>query len=346
MPPHRLRPLDLQHGVVELAHGSGGRATQQLIVELFQRHFGSPQLTVGHDAGILPPPSGRLAVSTDCFVVSPLFFPGGCIGDLAVHGSINDVAMAGAQPLGLTVGFVLEEGFPLAQLDRIAAAVGTACERAAVPIISGDTKVVERGKADGVFLCTTCVGIVPSGVQIAPQRACPHDVILVSGTVGDHGTAILSQREGIAFETDIISDSAPLHTLVAAMLDADPDLHVLRDPTRGGVAAALNEIAASAQVGMQIDEAAIPVHPAVRSACDLLGLDPLHLACEGRLLAVCDAASAPRVLAKMQAHPLGRNAAVIGNVVPDRQCFVELRTPYGGRRILDWPAGEQLPRIC
>lgn len=346
MSHHHLRPLDLQNGRVERAHGSGGRASQQLVDELFSRHFHSPQLAVRHDAGILTPPPGRIAASTDSFVVSPLFFPGGCIGDLAVHGSINDVSMSGAQPLALTIGFILEEGFPLSDLDRIAAAIGQASQRAAVPIISGDTKVVERGKADGVFLSTTCLGVIPEGIHIAPQRACPTDVVIVSGTIGDHGTAILSCREGIAFDCDLESDSAPLHSLVAAILSVHPDLHVLRDPTRGGVSAALHEIAASAQVGFRLWEAAIPVHPAVRSACQLLGLDPLHLACEGRLLAICPADDAARVLACMRAHPQGRDSAVIGEVITESPGFVQLETPYGGRKLLDWPAGEQLPRIC
>lgn len=346
MSPHKLRSLDLTHGRVELVHGSGGRASHQLVEELFARHFHSPQLAVRHDAGTLSPVSGRIAVSTDSFVVSPLFFPGGCIGDLAANGSINDVAMSGASPLALTVGFILEEGFPLADLDRIAAATARACQKASVPIISGDTKVVPRGKADGVFLSTTCVGVIPEGVHIAPHRAQPSDVILVSGTIGDHGTTILSCREGLSFECDLTSDTAALHSLVAAMLCAHPDLHVLRDPTRGGVAAALHEIAASAQVGMRLSEAAIPVHPTVRSACQLLGLDPLHLACEGRLLVICRPDAADTVLQAMRAHPLGSQAAVIGEVIAESAGFVQLQTLYGGIRLIDWPAGEQLPRIC
>lgn len=343
---HPLRPLDLKNGRVELAHGSGGRASHQLVDELFTRHFHSPQLAACHDAGILPHVSGRIAVSTDSYVVSPLFFPGGCIGDLAVNGSINDVAMSGAQPIALTVGFILEEGFHLADLDRIAAAIARASQNASVPIISGDTKVVERGKADGVFLSTTCVGVIPEGVHIDPSRARPSDAIIVSGTIGDHGTTILSCREGLSFDCDLESDSAALHEMVSAMLCAAPDLHVLRDPTRGGVSAALHEIAATAQVGMRLWESAVPVHPTVRSACQLLGLDPLHLACEGRLLAICPTDAVEPVLAAMRAHPLGSQAAVIGEVIADFPGFVQLQTAYGGHRLIDWPAGEQLPRIC
>lgn len=348
MSKHRLRPLDLRHGVVELPQGSGGRATAQLIDELFMRHFRCDALAARHDAATLPQTAGRLAVSTDSFVVSPLFFPGGCIGDLAVHGSLNDVAMAGAQPLALTAGFILEEGFPLEQLDRIAAAMADACARSGVPLVSGDTKVVERGKADGVFISTTCLGRIPDGVELSPSRARPSDVILVSGPIGDHGIAILSQRPGLAFDCDVKSDSAALHTLVATMLAVTLELHVLRDPTRGGVAAALNEIADQAGVGMLLEESALPIRGAVRAACELLGLDPLHLACEGRLLAICPQSVAFDVLQAMQVHPQGQEARQIGVVTSAQgpQCFVELRTPFGGRRIVDWPAGEQLPRIC
>lgn len=345
---HRLRPLDLKLGRVELPQGSGGRATAQLVAELFARHFRNPALETGHDAAVLSVPSGRIAISTDTFVVSPLFFPGGCIGDLAVNGSVNDAAMAGATPLALTVGFVIEEGFPLSDLDRICSAIGKATTAVGIPIVSGDTKVVERGKADGVFLNTTCLGVVPDSVVIAPQRAAPSDVILLSGPIGDHGIAILSQRAGIAFESDVVSDTAPLHDLVRSMLSIEPDLHVLRDPTRGGVAAALNEIATSADVGMFLEESAIPVRRPVQAACELLGLDPLHLACEGRLLAICPAASADRVLRAMREHPQGIAATSIGKVTENDAGtpLVEIKTRLGGVRIVDWPAGEQLPRIC
>lgn len=348
MHSHRLRPLDLASGRIELPHGSGGRATAQLIAELFARHFRSAALDAAHDAAVLPQPTGRLAISTDSYVVSPLFFPGGCIGDLAVNGSVNDVAMAGAKPLALTVGFILEEGFPLADLDRICQRMAEASTAIGIPIVSGDTKVVERGKADGVFLSTTCLGVIPPDVQIAPSRAVPADVILVSGPIGNHGVAILSQREGLQFDCDVTSDTAPLHGLVQQMLQAEPDLHVLRDPTRGGLAAALHEIAAQAGVNMQLQESAIPVDKPVRSACDLLGLDPLHLACEGRLLAVCPAESSDRVLRAMQSHPQGRSAARIGQITERTQSppIIALRTVLGGHRIVDWPAGEQLPRIC
>ena len=348
MSSHRLRPLDLIDGRIELPHGSGGRATAQLVSELFARHFQSDALAAAHDAATLPVPGGHIAVSTDSYVVSPLFFPGGCIGDLAVNGSVNDVAMAGADPIALTIGFILEEGFPLRDLDRICKSIASVSAQVGIPIVSGDTKVVERGKADGVFISTTCLGIIPPAVHIAPTRATPTDAILVSGPIGNHGIAILSQREGIAFDCDVTSDTAPLHSLVSAMRGVETDLHVLRDPTRGGVAAALHEIAETARVNMDLQASAIPIERPVRAACELLGLDPLHLACEGRLLAICPAHAADRLLAVMRSHPQGRLAARIGSVTEqtDLPPIISLRTELGGRRIVAWPAGEQLPRIC
>ncbi|HMU37412.1 MAG TPA: hydrogenase expression/formation protein HypE [Pseudomonadota bacterium] len=351
---HHLLPLDFQSGKVELPQGSGGRATAQLVEELFARHLRSPELSRGHDAAVLPPPKGRWAVSTDSFVVSPLFFPGGCIGDLAVFGSVNDVSMAGAVPLALTAGFILEEGFPLSQLKRIVIAMEKALASVGIPMVSADTKVVERGKADGLFINTTCFGVIPdsattpSPIFIDPERASPSDAILLSGPIGEHGIAILSQREGISFETDVVSDTAPLHTLVQAMLSVEPDLHVLRDPTRGGVAAALHEIAHTAQVGIRLVEDHIPISHPVRSACELLGIDALHLACEGRLLAICSKETAPQVLAVMRAHPMGQQSALIGEVtlLSRETPYVELQTHLGGKRLVAWPAGEQLPRIC
>ncbi|MDP2169715.1 MAG: hydrogenase expression/formation protein HypE [Rhodocyclaceae bacterium] len=288
----------------------------------------------------------RLVLSTDCHVVSPLFFPGGDIGSLAVHGTINDVAMMGARPLALTAGFVIEEGFALGELDRIVASMAAAARAAGVPVVAGDTKVVERGKGDGVFITTTGLGVVPAGVELSGTRARPGDAILLSGSIGDHGMAIMSQRENLAFEAPIVSDSAALHTLVAAMLETGADLRCLRDPTRGGLATTLNEIARQSGVGMLLDEPAIPVQPAVAAACEFLGLDPLYVANEGKLVAIVAAADADRVLAAMRAHPLGAAAVRIGSVQADPGHFVQMTTCLGGRRNVDWLSGEQLPRIC
>ena len=328
-----VRPLDLNTGRVDLTHGSGGRAMVQLVAELFSRHLGNEYLGQGDDGAVLPAPviagqAGRLVMSTDCHVVSPLFFPGGDIGCLSVHGTINDVAMMGATPLYLAAGFILEEGFALADLARIVESMARAAHVAGVPVVTGDTKVVERGKGDGVFITTT------------------GDAVLVSGSMGDHGVAIMSQRENLSFDAPIASDTAALHRLVAAMLATGGDIHCLRDPTRGGLAATLNEIAAQSGVGMMLQEKAIPVKPVVAAACEFLGLDPLCVANEGKLLAICAATDAERLLAAMRAHPLGRDAAVIGEVIADDHHFVQLTTAFGGRRIVDWLAGDQLPRIC
>jgi hydrogenase expression/formation protein HypE len=344
--PGYQRPLDLRHGRVDLTHGAGGRATAQLVEQLFAAAFDNEWLARGHDGALLPQPAGRIVMATDCHVVSPLFFPGGDIGCLAVHGTINDVAMCGARPLYLAAGFILEEGFPLADLARIVASMAAAARDAGVPIVAGDTKVVEAGMADGVFVATTGVGVVPAGVEIAGDRARPGDRIVVSGTIGDHGMAIMSQRESLAFGTDLRSDTAALHGLVAAMLDAVPELRVLRDPTRGGLATTLNEIAAQSGVGMLIDEAAIPVRRQVEAACEFLGLDPLYVANEGKLVAVVPPEHAARLLDAMHAHPLGRDAALVGEVVDDPHRFVQMRTRLGGRRIVDWLTGDPLPRIC
>jgi hydrogenase expression/formation protein HypE len=291
-------------------------------------------------------PPGRLVVATDSHVVSPLFFPGGDIGCLSVYGTINDVAMAGARPLYLTSGFILEEGFPLADLRRIVESMAAAAREAGVPIVTGDTKVVEKGKGDGVFINTTGVGVVPGGIEISGDRARPGDAVLVSGTMGDHGVAIMSLRENLTFETTIRSDTAALHTLVAAMIAAVPGIRCLRDPTRGGLATTLNEIARQSKVGMRLMEAAIPVKPQVSAACEFLGLDPLYVANEGKLVAICAAEDAPALLEAMRAHPLGRDSAQVGSVVKDAHHFVQMETGFGGRRMVDWLAGEQLPRIC
>lgn len=346
MSKRSVKHLDLTKGTVEMTHGAGGRAMADLIEALFMRHLDNPVLRQANDQAAFAPPPGRLVMSTDGHVVSPLFFPGGDIGSLAVHGTINDVAMAGARPLYLSAGFILEAGFPLADLEAIVASMGRAARAAGVPVVTGDTKVVERGKGDGVFITTTGVGVIPDGVDISGDRAQPGDKILISGTIGDHGVAILSKRENLDFETQIVSDSAALHTLVASMVAVAPDIHCLRDPTRGGLAATLNELAQQSGVGMRLKEAAIPIRPEVAGACELLGLDPLNVANEGKLICICAAADAARVLMTMRAHPLGVDAAIIGEVVADQNAFIQMETIFGGQRMVDWLAGEQLPRIC
>ncbi len=338
--------LDLRHGAVDMSHGAGGRAMAQLIAEVFRTHLDNDLLRQGNDQALFTPPPGRLVMSTDGHVVSPLFFPGGDIGCLSVHGTINDVAMAGARPLYLAAGFILEEGLPLADLTRIVASMAEAANAAGVPVVTGDTKVVERGKGDGLFITTTGIGVVPPGVTISGDLARPGDAILVSGSLGDHGVAILSKRENLGFETAILSDTAALHDLVSAMVRAVPEIHCLRDPTRGGLATTLNELAEQSGVGMRIRESALPVRPAVAAACELLGLDPLYVANEGKLVAICPGPRADALLAAMRAHPLGAEASLIGEVVADPHRFVQMETAFGGSRIVDWLAGEQLPRIC
>ncbi|MGL4187966.1 MAG: hydrogenase expression/formation protein HypE [Sphaerotilus sulfidivorans] len=344
------RPLDLKHGRVDMNHGAGGRASAQLIEALFARAFDNPALREGNDGAVLPaPPAGhRLVLATDAHVISPLFFPGGDIGALSVHGTVNDVAMMGAQPLYLSASFILEEGLPLADLKRIVDSMAAAAREAGVAIVTGDTKVVEQGHGDGVFISTTGAGWLPPGRRLGGDLARPGDVVLVSGPIGDHGVAVLSKRESLEFETEIVSDSAALNGLTAAMLAAVPEgsVRVLRDPTRGGLATTLNEIARQSGTGITLDEAKIPVRAQVEAACELLGLDPLYVACEGRLVAICAPDAADPLLAAMQAHPLGQQAARIGLVTDDPHRFVQMATRFGGRRVVDWLSGEQLPRIC
>jgi hydrogenase expression/formation protein HypE len=346
-----VRPLDLKNGRVDLTHGSGGRAMVQLISELFAKHLGNEYLGQGNDGAVLPAPvldgkPARIVMSTDSHVVSPLFFPGGDIGCLSVHGTVNDVAVMGATPLYLAAGFILEEGFALSELARIVESMAEAARMAGVPVVTGDTKVVERGKGDGVFITTTAVGVLPEGLELGGSRARPGDVVLVSGSMGDHGVAIMSQRENLSFDAPIVSDTAALNGLIAAMLATGTDIRCLRDPTRGGLAATLNEIAGQSGVGMMLQESAIPVKPVVAAACELLGLDPLNVANEGKLIAICASADAPKLLAAMRAHPLGHDAALIGELTADAHHFVQLSTAFGGRRIVDWLASDQLPRIC
>ena len=349
-PKNYLRPIDFKHGHIDMTHGAGGRAAAQLINELFAKAFDNEYLRQGHDGALLPlPTAGQLVMATDGHVISPLFFPGGDIGCLSVHGTINDVAMSGAKPLYLAASFIIEEGFVLADLKRMVESMAAAAREAGVPIVTGDTKVVEKGKGDGVFISTTGVGVAPPGLCIDGRQAKVGDAILVSGTLGDHGVAVMSLRESLEFETAITSDTAALHTLVQSMLQALPnpsDLHVLRDPTRGGLATTLNEITRQSQVGMMIEEAAIPVLPQVAAACELLGLDPLYVANEGKLIAICAPEVADTLLAAMRAHPLGQDAQRIGTVIEDSHCFVQMNTTFGGRRVVDWLSGEQLPRIC
>ena len=341
------RKLDIRDGRVDLSHGAGGRAMGRLIADIFHAAFDNAWLRAGNDQSAFEAPTSRLVMTTDAYVVSPLFFPGGDIGRLAVNGTINDIAMAAAKPLYLAASFILEEGFPLSDLQRIAASMGEASRQAGVPIITGDTKVVERGKADGVFISTSGVGALFPGLTLSSDQVRPGDVVLLSGTIGDHGVAIMSKRENLEFETAILSDTAALHGLVADMAAAAGGaIRVMRDPTRGGLAATLNELAESSRVGFTLEEAAIPVRPEVAGACEFLGLDPLNVANEGKLVAIVAPEAAERLLAAMKSHPLGRDAAIIGRAVEDAQHFVEMRTAFGGGRIVDWLAGEQLPRIC
>jgi hydrogenase expression/formation protein HypE len=347
-PKQFRRKLDIQRGAVDMSHGAGGQAMVELIRGIFHAEFSNEWLEQGNDQACLPvPQAGRMVMATDAYVVSPLFFPGGDIGSLAVHGTINDVAMAGARPLYLSASFIIEEGFTFRDLRRIAGSMGRAAADAGVAIVTGDTKVVERGKADGIFITTTGVGMVPDGLVLSGDRATPGDKVLLSGSLGDHGVAIMSSRANLEFETAIMSDSAALHGLVADMIAAaGPHLRLLRDPTRGGLAATLNELAHQSGVGFRIDEDAIPVRPEVHAACELLGLDPLFVANEGKLVAVVAPEGAEALLVAMRAHPLGREAAIIGTVADDEECFVQMTTSFGGGRIVDWLSGEQLPRIC
>jgi hydrogenase expression/formation protein HypE len=338
-------PLPEEPDRVTLAHGAGAGASSRLFEELVFPHFANPALAARGDAALLEIGGTRLAFTTDTFVVRPLEFPGGDIGSLAVHGTVNDLSMCGARPRALSCALVLEEGLPLSLLERVVASLGEAARRAGVPVATGDTKVVERGKGDQVFVNTAGVGEVPPGRDLRPGRVRPGDVVLVSGAIGEHGAAVLSRREGLEFDSEIRSDSAPLAGLVEALLEAAPEVRCLRDPTRGGLGAALHEIARAAEAEIALEERGIPVSSAVRAACELLGLDPLFLACEGRLVAFAPAAAADRALAALRAHPLGRGAVRLGSVTAGRPRVV-VETRVGGRRLLPLPAGEPLPRIC
>lgn len=331
---------------VVMGHGGGGKLSADLVEHIFRPLFDNPVLDVLGDQAVLELGGARLAFSTDTFTVSPLFFPGGDIGSLSVHGTVNDLAVSGARPLFLSAGFILEEGLSIDELGQVTASMAAAARACGVQVVTGDTKVVDKGHGDGVYINTTGIGVIPEGVNIAAQNIRPGDAILVSGAIGVHGIAILSVREGLTFETQLESDSQPLHDLVAAMIEAVPDIHALRDPTRGGLAATLNEFARAAGVGVEVDEPAVPVPPAVAAACEMLGLDPFYVANEGKLVAAVPEALAEPLLEAMQAHPRGREAAIVGRVVEGHPGVVTARTAIGGSRVIDTLVGEQLPRIC
>jgi hydrogenase expression/formation protein HypE len=335
-----------KNDLIVLGHGSGGRLTAELVRTVFLPALSNPILDRLNDSAEVSVGGSRLVFTTDSFVVNPLKFPGGDIGSLAVNGTINDMAVAGARPLGLSAAFILEEGFPIMELRELIQSMREASRAAGVPVIAADTKVVERGKADGLFITTSGIGVIPGNLDLAPERAQAGDAVLVSGPVGDHGIAVMSAREGLEFETTLVSDCAPLHGLVSTMIDRGGVIRCMRDATRGGIATVINELAKSSAVKIVIDETAVPVRDAVRAACEILGLDPLYVACEGRLVAIVDEAHADLILEAMRRHPLGAGACRIGRVTSRGEPRVALRTAFGPTRLLDILAGDQLPRIC
>jgi hydrogenase expression/formation protein HypE len=340
-------PVPLQnYPTIVMGHGAGGKMMNDLIRHLFASEFENELLGQLGDSTVIENGGGRLAFTTDSFVVSPLFFPGGNIGELAVNGTVNDLAMSGARPLYLSAGFILEEGLPMETLARVVTAMSRACKRAEVKIAAGDTKVVNKGHGDGIYINTTGIGVVPANVDIRPTNARPGDMIIVSGTMGDHGIAIMSVREGLRFDSAIESDTAPLHGLVKAMLAASPNIHCLRDATRGGLSAVLNELAEASKVGIEFEESKVPLRAEVSSACEMLGLDPFYIANEGKLVAFVSEKDAEKVLAAMRNHEYGKNAALIGKAVEEHKGVVVAKTAIGGSRVVDLPAGELLPRIC
>lgn len=331
---------------VIMGHGSGGKLSQELFETIFHPHFSNPMLDQVHDGAVFSVESSRMAFSTDTFVVSPLFFPGGNIGDLAVNGTVNDLTMCGSEPLYLSAGFILEEGFSLHELKEIVLSMKSAAEKAGVLIVTGDTKVVEKGKGDGVFINTSGVGAIRGDISLLPENASPGDVIIINGDIGDHGIAVLLEREGIEFQSDIQSDSAALNHLAKKIVSASTQVKMMRDPTRGGVASTLNEIAQSCGNGILLDEAALPVKEEVKAACNILGLDPLYIANEGKMMVIVPEEEAAKVVEVMQGDPLGENSRIIGQVTEAYSGKVVLKTAVGGLRILDLLSGEQLPRIC
>ncbi len=340
-------PVPLQnYPTIVMGHGSGGRMMADLIQHMFAPAFENDLLNQMGDSAVFNVNGARLAFTTDSFVVSPLFFPGGDIGELAVNGTVNDLAMSGARPMFLSSGFILEEGLAMESLGRIVASVADACSEAGVQLITGDTKVVNKGHGDGLYINTTGIGLVPEGVGISPKNAQPGDAVIVSGTMGDHGIAIMSVREGLQFETEIRSDTVPLNGLVKAMLNVTKDIHCLRDATRGGLSAVLNELASASNVGFEFEENKVPVHREVKAACEMLGLDPFYIANEGKLIAIVPESQVEPVLEAMHAHPFGKEAARIGSVVAEHPGLVVAKTSIGGSRMVDLPAGELLPRIC
>ena len=350
---HNLNPEDfscplpiMEYETIQLAHGSGGRLSAELVSRFFLPRFGNETLNRLEDQAVVDFPQGRLALTTDSFVVDPLFFPGGDIGDLAINGTVNDVCMSGATPLYLAAAFIIEEGLPMVTLHRILLSMEKAAKSAGVQIVTGDTKVVNRGCCDKLFITTTGVGRVPEGANISAANLQAGDRIILSGSIGDHGMAILTSREGLSFASRVQSDTAALNGLVARMLQASPIIHAMRDPTRGGLATTLNEFAAASGVGIVLQEAAIPVRPEVRGACEVLGIDPMYVANEGKLVAVVPGEVADTVVAAMRSHSLGREAAIIGEVVAENRGMVVMRNALGAQRIVDMPVGEQLPRIC
>ena len=337
---HYQRPLNFKTGKVEMNFGAGGKASAQLIADLFAKNFSNEFLDQGDDGARLPQPKGELVMATDSHVVSPIFFAGGDIGGLSIHGTVNDVAVCGATPLYISCGFILEEG--LSDLKRIVESMAAAAKEAGVKIVTGDTKVVERGKADGIYINTCGVGVLPEGVRLSGANCRPGDVIAISGDIGDHGVAVMSQRVNLGFETGVVSDSASLNRLVAEI----PSLRCMRDPTRGGLGTTLNEIAKQSSVGMVLEEDKIPVKESVEAACEFLGLDPLYVANEGKVIAICAPEDAEKMLQIMRDDPLGKNAQIIGRCIEDENHFVQMETGFGGVRMVDWLTGEQLPRIC
>ncbi len=336
----------MDHDSIQLAHGAGGLLSADLIDKLIMPRFASPELEMLEDQAVLDLPPGRVAFSTDTFVVSPIFFPGGDIGDLAINGTVNDVAMSGAEVTALSVGFVLEEGLPMADFHRVLCSMETAAARAGVRIVTGDTKVVGKGSCDGIFINTSGLGVIPEGVNLSAASLTSGDAVILSGTLADHGMAVMTVREGLSFQSTVSSDTAALNGLVKTILAAGPGTKTLRDPTRGGAATSLNEFAKASKVGIKLDESTISVRPDVAGACEILGIDPLYVANEGKLIAVVPAAEKEAVLAAMRGHEHGRDAAIIGEVVADHPGMVAMKTTFGAERIVDMPVGEQLPRIC